>query len=1037
MKPHTLTMSAFGPYAGKIVVDFDKFGGKGLFLITGDTGAGKTFIFDGITYALYGRMSGDRDPKNVRSHFAHVDSPTYVELAFSHDGKEYNIRRSPSYERPKMRGEGSTNVPASVEMIFDGTVLVKDKDVARKVEDVLGIDYDQWKQIAMLAQGEFRKLLTSDSKTRETIMRTIFSTENVKRFQDRLSEMARDMKKDRMRSENNIIELMDKTVLPEDSPYLGDMAKINGISFVDEYLEILSKQSGIDSEGLLTMRRDKEHLDVSKGELNRQIAEAKATNDVFDRLEAATTVLDSLESMSAEMEKKRSRLSVLNESVKMIKGPLTAVEKLETDCARMRSELELAERKAAELELKIGPAEGALAEATSLEPRSSQISNRIALLSNKKDVYDEVAEIRRNLERNRKDLKTDNSELTKLMIEKEEFDREVIRRREYLADHQTAKADLVTAKNESESGRTLMKKVASASEELRTVIGLRTEVERLIEERNRAFEEQALLRERYATEEGRFYMSQAGILAEKLEEGCPCPVCGSTSHPVKAVTPADVLSKAELDKLKKKWVAASADLDERNTGVASAQSRLEQMESGLTAMMVELGFDKGCDLEKELESFGNRLRKTDIDLQHRISELEIIVRKMDEIDGAFPDMDRRSEELTKEKDRLKEAVFEHTRKIATGETLLDSKTKDLEFGSPEELLMEIEKLSEEKNRIAHTIETARMNLETLDRELTSSRTEIATRRDGLRNTEMDLDIGSNELHSLLDTMGLTRNECRSIITDEGLIPSLEKEIATYDADLNAAKASVENYSRDTEGKERKDVGEMEERLATLSAEMTDLEDRIAKLTRITETNDSTASSVRAELAKLKMIDTEGKGLLSLSDVASGDNPMRQTFESYMQSVYFERVLVHANRRMTKMTNGRYELMRRPNVEDKRSKGGLDIDVLDRFTGKTRPSATLSGGESFLAALSLALGLSDAVQRMNGGIRIDTLFVDEGFGSLDPEALRQAVEVLVQLSDGNNLIGIISHVEALKNEIDRKIMVKRAEGQTGSSVEIET
>lgn len=285
-------------------------------------------------------------------------------------------------------------------------------------------------------------------------------------------------------------------------------------------------------------------------------------------------------------------------------------------------------------------------------------------------------------------------------------------------------------------------------------------------------------------------------------------------------------------------------------------------------------------------------------------------------------------------------------------------------------------------------------------------------------------------------MGITREECASIISDENEIPGLERTVSRYDLELAAARASVENYSRDTEGRERTDVSQMEGSLSALGTRLAELEADIATLTHITESNDSTASSVRGELAKLKDIDTRSRGLIAIVDVASGNNPSRQTFESYMQSMYFEKVLVHANRRLTKMTNGRYELQRRPDVGDRRTKGGLDIDVLDRFTGKTRPSATLSGGESFLAALSLALGLSDAVQRMNGGIRIDTLFVDEGFGSLDPEALKQAVEVLVQLSDGNNLIGIISHVEALKGEIDRKIIVRRADGQTGSSVEIE-
>ena len=263
MKPHTLVMSGFGPYAGRTVIDFDRFGGKGLFLITGDTGAGKTSIFDGITYALYGRMSGDRDPKNVRSHFASPDTDTFVELTFSHEGRDYTIRRSPSYDRPKKRGDGTTSVPATVEMTCaqGGTPLVKEKTVAQEVENVLGISYDQWKQIAMLAQGEFRKLLTADSKERGATMRTIFSTENVKRFQDRLNEMAKDLREERNLVQNTIVERMDSVTLPEDSPYADDLAGINGLSFVDELLEIVSKQSAIDAERIEGMRSERDGVD--------------------------------------------------------------------------------------------------------------------------------------------------------------------------------------------------------------------------------------------------------------------------------------------------------------------------------------------------------------------------------------------------------------------------------------------------------------------------------------------------------------------------------------------------------------------------------------------------------------------------------------------------------------------------------------------------------------------------------------------------------------------------------------------------------
>lgn len=1033
MKPHTLVMSAFGPYADKTTVDFDEFGGKGLFLITGDTGAGKTSIFDGITYALYGRMSGDRDPKNVRSHFASGETPTYVELTFTHEGRDYRIRRSPAYERPKLRGIGTTPVPATVEMVCGKDILVKEKDVALKVEEVLGISYDQWKQIAMLAQGEFRKLLTADSKTRETTMRTIFSTEDVKRFQDRLNEMAKDLRTERLRAENNITELMDKATLPEDSPYLDDMARINGLSFVDEFLEILSKQAGVDSEKLSDMRAEKLKVDSERGELNRKIAEENAANAVFDKLDAARAELEKLTSQSEEMERKRSRLALLNDTVKRAKGPMAAVSKLEKDVSRTDNDLKNAEEKLDLMQMSREATAKAFDDAMAMEPRRNEISDRIALLSGQRGIYDEVKTIQLQVENDRNQLIQANDEILRVKNSREELDMKVADLRRFLSENQNARADLVSVKNELESRKAMSVRVASVKGISKDVSALETGLRKLESDRLKAMEKQTALRTRYSEEEGRFYMSQAGILAGMLEEGCPCPVCGSTTHPKKAVVPTDVLTKKELDKLKKDWESASAVLDGMNTEFAAERSKLEQIQSALTSQMEELG----CRDAGELDGLMTDLESESRSLTIRMGELEAIVKRMDGIDASFPDIDRESEELTKRMEALRMSVTTSTGKIASGEALLASKTKDLEFISLEELNDEIAMLSNERDRIARSIEIARGNLELLDRNLSSLTAKVQSLKENMEAVSEELAKGTAELESILADMGITREECLSIISGEDGIPGLEREVSKYDSESAAAKASVENYSRDTEGKERTDVSRMEEDLATLGARMMELEEGISTLVRITESNDSTASSVRGELSKLKDIDSRSRGLISIADVASGNNPQRQTFESYMQSMYFEKVLVHANRRLTKMTNGRYELQRRPDVGDRRTKGGLDIDVLDRFTGKTRPSATLSGGESFLAALSLALGLSDAVQRMNGGIRIDTLFVDEGFGSLDPEALKQAVEVLVQLSDGNNLIGIISHVEALKGEIDRKIIVRRADGQTGSSVEIET
>ena len=332
MKPKMLTMCGFGPYAGKTVIDFDEFGGRGLFLVTGDTGAGKTSIFDGITYALYGRMSGDRDSKNIRSHFASPDTETYVELVFTHENKEYRIRRSPEYDRPKKRGTGFTTTPAEVEMTWaGGTPLVKDKAVVQKVEEILGISYDQWKQIAMLAQGEFRKLLTADSKDRGTTMRTIFSTEYVKNLQEELSKRSNDSRQARTKTENDIVQAMDEVDVPEDSPYHDERVEADGVSFAEDMLRIVSLQDSVDKERMDSISAERKEVDSKKAELNQQIAEGRNINSMFDKLGSAKQRLEELESKAETIESRRAEMRTIDGVVKGLKVPITTVDSLEKD----------------------------------------------------------------------------------------------------------------------------------------------------------------------------------------------------------------------------------------------------------------------------------------------------------------------------------------------------------------------------------------------------------------------------------------------------------------------------------------------------------------------------------------------------------------------------------------------------------------------------------------------------------------------------------------------------------------------------------
>ncbi len=1040
MKPHVLTMSAFGPYAGETRIDFDRFGGKGLFLITGDTGAGKTSIFDGITYALYGSMSGDRKPKDVRSHFASPGTRTFVRLEFTHDGKDYVIERSPEYERPKQRGEGFTKVPAQVEMrcLQGGMPLVKEKEVGAEVIRVLGVSYDQWKQVAMLAQGEFRKLLTAKSEDRSDTMRMIFSTENVKRFQEELKQKANGLKQERIATENDIEDAMSRVSFPEESPYRDDLERYRSISFADELLMTVSKQTALDDGTIASLRDEKAVKGKERDSLNMEVADARNVNAMFDRMAAALEEKGSLDSQSEAIESKRAMVAEVRAVVREVKPLARLIEETDSSLVADRAKKDSLDRQAVELQALCHDMELQDAAASAEAEKAEAMSSRIDRLESLRPAYGLVEELslkaavtKSKADRCRAMLDDQRSRQSMLRERLEETEKAI-------AEGQSSREKLAEAKAElsrCEDSRHRLERVRCMINDAKT---LRKDLDRAKEFQAGLLSKLSAARASFTEEESKFYMSQAGLLATQLRPGSPCPVCGSTEHPCKAVPVEGVLTKDELDRLRSECEGMSSSAEKLSNDISSLASLLESRESSIveeaSAAFGEMSDVRECEdaVSKGIAETMYRidmLSKAVMDGQHRIEMLEDSLKLKERLNADLEKAESETAELTSTQSKLAED-------LARAESELSVRKAELQSGDLASLDREIASLKSERQAIRQKVDGIR-------RRLQSSREELAkATAAGEQLSEKILAMSARaeeleaEMESKLSALDMSRERCASLLSMETGIADLEGAISSYDARVAACERSLADCRSGTEGKERKDISVIEEGIIDLDAELEDIDSKLLQAIRQKESNSDAVAEIRGLMGKLKGIDAKGGELISLSDVANGANPMRQSFEAFMQAAYFEKVLRFANMRMSRMTEGRYEMRIRQVVTDKRSQGGLDINVVDRYTGRERPSATLSGGESFLAALSLALGLSDAVQRINGGIRIDTLFVDEGFGSLDPEALRQAIDVLVQLSDGDSLIGIISHVEALKSEIDKKILVKRAEDSTGSSVQME-
>ncbi|PNV61289.1 hypothetical protein C0033_14985 [Clostridium sp. chh4-2] len=745
MKPLSLTLCGWGPYKEKQTVDFGKICREGLFLITGPTGAGKTTIFDGITFALYGEVSGSiREKDSLRSDFAVPETPTYVELSFLHKGIEYKVFRNPRYDRPKLRGEGFTTENEAGQLYAGDELLASgSSSVTEKIEELLGLDYRQFKQISMIAQGEFQQLLTASSKERTQVFRDIFQT----RLYDCIA-----------------------------SSLTSEVKRI--------YVQIEEKKHRSD-EVASSIRVEGEAFAELLGKKNRNYGKiVKAAEEEQERLG-----------------------------------------KIREDLERLWQEQETAYKKTVQ--------------------QAEQWKHRNFLIQQYEEGCARLKELRAERDRLKEDVKELEKEFKKLPARKKKLEqsRELLR---LLAGQQKQLAQW------QKQQKLLMKK----QEEYLKLDG--------------AAKEKKLEYERL---DDRYKKASAGILAMDLEEGVPCPVCGSTHHPAPAGMEADVPSENRVKELKKIYEEAWNKAMEAQTQAASMVGALKSLEEGL----------KEWNLEDGGQEAGDKLAE-------RISELEA-------------------------------------------------------FASEEEK-------------------------------------EIRKCESGYQNGNLRLE-------------------------------GLKSSCAQLRSSLKAPRE-----------KEKKDVGSLSRTLSELEQERRRINREKEMAGARLENNKKAISVLKSHLSEKEKLEQVYGSLREVERAANGYNNRNLVFEQYVLSVYLDDILRASNQRLTAMTEGRYELNRLPVTRDRRSKEGMELEVFDQYTGKKRSVKSLSGGETFKAALALALGTSDVVQQFAGGIQVETLFVDEGFGALDEESLSQAIQILTALGGGGRMIGIISHVEELKERIEHQIIVEK-------------
>lgn len=917
MRPLKITMSAFGPYAGEVTLDMQKLGKSGIYLITGDTGAGKTTIFDAISYALYGEASGNyRENTTLRSKYASADTPTFVELEFEYNNEIYKINRNPEYPRPNKRGEGFTKQNANAELVMpDGSVITKIKDVSAKVEEIIGINKNQFSQIAMIAQGDFRKLLNCETNERSKIFRKIFKTEPYHNIEIKLSSLFNELKRNREKEKSGIEQYINQLKCNENDTLSLELERAkSGDVLIEDVIKLAGEII------------NKDTLEYTKTQKN-------------------------IESINEEIEKINSNIKLYENQEATKKAYAKASAKLE------------------EFKAKRNECEKAYKSAEAQRERLDDLTSKINLINSKMPKYDELKSLENSINERKQSFEKNGSLLKLKQQEITSLEKEIDEKSKALEE--VKGADLLVQKLTAQKEE--ISKKAEALKELKTEIDrCKTEQKNLKNAQSfakSALDEYGALENEYNQIYIAFFNEQAGIIADELKDGEPCPVCGSTTHPNLARKSENAPSQADVESAQKLAKKAQEKADKARDTASALKSRFDEIAANV-------------------KSAAKKLFGTD--------------------DNVFDNYNSNISVLKKEYD----------------DTLASLKTANEKLNLYQKLDKEIPKIQEKQKSLSDEIST-------LNTKKASDEAFISENTKRVISIKSELDFESADLakDKLKEYTNLSNDIKNAIEKSKNDFDDIKSKYDTQ----KGTKASLENALK--EFKEI-DLASLNEKSLKLNEHKKDV-DKTAKLlySRI-ENNKSLVDDISEKRDILKGYDDKYVWLKALSETANGDISGKEkiTLETFVQMTYFDSIIRKANIRLLTMSDGQYELVRRSDAETLKKNEGLALDVIDHFNGSSRSVSTLSGGESFMASLCLALGLSDEIQSSNGGIKLDTMFVDEGFGSLDGEALDRALSALTSLSQGNRLVGIISHVDALRDRIDNKIVITK-DRTIGSNAQI--
>lgn len=1023
MRPLKLTMTAFGPYKGTETVDFTELESNNLFVISGNTGAGKTTIFDGICFALYGSASGmDReDNRMLRSDFADDDTHTSIKLEFELHDRFYRILRQLGHVKKGNKSKTGEKYEF-FEKVDGKEIPCVDRQIVseidRKVEEIIGLTQDQFKQIVMLPQGEFRKLLTSQTENKEAILRQLFKTESYNQIsqllRDRKNRIEQDFRQAQQGRDHFVQSI--HTALParEDAELFQVLSEdYYNINQVVDGLEVEIKHY---KEKVATDKQAYQTAYQKHDKKQTELHQAKALNDQFADLDKKQTELTGLEEQVPAFKEKEKQLEYAERA-----SQLEVYEKQVTDWKKDEqaktvilqqtdAAAKTAREKLAQAETVYQQEENRKVEREDAGKQLERLKGYVQPvkeLDERKNKLDQLTQQSRKASENLKKIKTDLQKKMKAADANEKAIAEIDEAVGKLPDKQAA--------------RTNMQEQYKAVHDYLTYNAKQSALKQDLGQKEKAFMN---VQKTYTEKENTWLNNQAVVLAGHLHDGDACPVCGSADHPHKAAAQGEMVSRDELDALKqelteKDWLYREAAAEFKSNGGQLAEKEQElsnyQINPEEAAKVKEQLMQKGTQLKNEIES----LEKQREQLKQLKSNREKEKEEQKQLETQKEQLDKTHQELQLKYQGAYTAYNEQLRNIPEDVQTLAALQK------------EIKTTEQRKTKLEKSWEKAQQQLQQAKEAKTKAASDLGHAKKQLEETKERRAKAEEQFAA-----ELTKANFESTAAyEQAKMPAADRQewkdkIRQFNENLTAKKQQVRDLAERLKDKERMDLTALEEELRTLKSAYEQAYETFKNSEKYLDQASTIRQNILESHKQVAQREKELSTITDLYDVLRGQNERKISFERYLQIEYLERIIDAANSRLKRLSNGQFHLMRSDRQESHGRQSGLALDVNDAYTGQTRDVKTLSGGEKFNASLCLALGMSDVIQSFQGNISINTMFIDEGFGSLDEESLNKAIDTLIDLQQSGRMIGVISHVQELKTLFPARLdVVKTNEGHS--------